>query len=147
MGEKEDNMTDINNLAKRLSYLKYPIKIKDEDIEFAKENGLVIVSGYSDDLCYLEGAICEEIGCFDGGSVYFKKNSKGEVVAYSEDDYSEEELGEFIKLNILWCEAGQPFTWSYKFDQRVPVATFEVYAGSEQYCQGIIFRVSDLLNK
>ena len=40
----------------------------------AKENGLVIVYGASDDLMEFDGAIYDEGGCFDGGRVYFDRD-------------------------------------------------------------------------
>ena len=39
-----------------------------EEERLAKENGLVVVFGYSDDNIELRGAINNEAGCFDGGS-------------------------------------------------------------------------------
>lgn len=42
-----------------------------EEIQLAKDNGIVIVYGASDDLMEFEGAIYDEGGCFDGGTVYF----------------------------------------------------------------------------
>lgn len=137
-------MNKAKELVERLSYLEYPIKIKEEDIEFAKVNGLVIVSGASDDLCYLEGAICEEVGCFDGGALFFKN---GELISHDVDFLCEKETDSFVRLQINWCDPNELFTWTYKFDQDIPVEKFGVYDGEEAYCEGIVFRAGYLLNK
>jgi len=40
-----------------------------EDLAIAKENGFIIVSGASDDLMEIDGAINDEGDCFDGGTL------------------------------------------------------------------------------
>ena len=43
-----------------------------EELRIAKDNGFVIVSGASDDLVELEGAITDERGCWEGGTISVK---------------------------------------------------------------------------
>ena len=138
-------MEKAKELAQRLVGTKYPIYFKDEDIMFAKANGLVIVSGYSDDSCYLEGVICEEVGCFGGGEVFFINGEISYISGY--ESFTKEQLNSIVRLKIEWGSPNEKFTWTYKFNQKIPVEKFEVYDDDEAYCEGIIFRVSDLLNK
>ena len=46
----------------------YP-QFTQEELRIAKDNGFVIVSGASDDLVELEGAITDEGGCWEGGRI------------------------------------------------------------------------------
>ena len=44
--------------------------------QIAKDSGLVIVYGASDDLMEFEGAIEDEIGCYDGDTIHITKQFK-----------------------------------------------------------------------
>ena len=55
-------MDKLKYVAKRLNMLPYRSEAKKEIVEFAKENGIVIVYGASDDLMELDGAIYDENG-------------------------------------------------------------------------------------
>lgn len=110
-----------------------------EEIELAKDNGLVIVCGASDDLMEFEGIIRDEGACFDGGTVYFNQDG----VIYREDDVDPEECS---KITALWCEGedenGEPATWSYETD--IPHETFKIWEYGELYCIGIVFSIEDV---
>ena len=54
-------------LAEKLNGMEYRTDIPKELIEQAKENGLVVVYGYSDDLIEFEGAFYDEGSCYKGG--------------------------------------------------------------------------------
>ena len=43
-----------------------------EELQLAKDNRIVIVTGASDDLVELEGAITDEGDCWEGGKIYVK---------------------------------------------------------------------------
>lgn len=111
-----------------------------KEIQTAKDNGWVIVTGASDDLMEFEGAMSDEGGCFDGGKVWFSKES----VYNGEDDKKD-----FPNcIEALWCdknskdENGNVITWTYKTD--IPHETFMVYEDGEPYCMGIVFSIMDL---
>lgn len=110
----------------------YPIFSK-EDIEIAKENGFVIVTGASDDLMEFEGAIEDEAGCFDGGRVYISRNRVEEKKTKN-------------VIEALWCQAedenGVVIPWAYK--TKIPHETFLVMDAGEVYCRGIVFDVNDV---
>ena len=113
-------------------YNGYPIFSK-EDIKIAKENGFVIVTGASDDLMELEGAIEDEAGCFDGGKVYIPKRGVEENKTKN-------------MIEALWCqtkdENGVVIPWAY--ETKIPHETFLVMDAGEVYCRGIMFNVNDV---
>lgn len=133
---------DIKEFAKSISGKEYGYpQFTKEEIETAKENGFVIVYGYSDDLMEFEGTIRDEGGCFDGGRVYFNKTEvcQDERDRSAFDNYSN-------SINAIWDgdtdENGKLITWTYETD--IPHETFMIYEDGEPYCRGIVFNISDL---
>lgn len=132
---------NIKEFAQQLNGREYDYSMfTEKEIETAKENGWVIVSGDFDDLMVFDGAMRDEGGCHDGGKVYFSKDR----VYNGEDDKSA-----FPNcIEALWCdmeskdEDGNAITWTYKTD--IPHETFMVYEDDEPYCRGIVFSVNDL---
>lgn len=132
-------------LAEKLNNIQYPVRIDDDLRKQAKENGLVIVYGASDDLMELEGAIRDEFGCYEGGTALV--DEKGLLPSFENLD-SEEELEEYFyrKKNVLtiksmWCKE-DGYSWTYRTD--IPHETFDVLDEAEEYCRGIVFSLSDL---
>lgn len=110
-----------------------------KEIQTAKDNGWVIVTGASDDLMEFEGAMSDEGGCFDGGKVWFSK----EGVYNGEDDKAD-----FPNcIEALWCDKasndkdGNVIPWTYKAD--IPHETFMVYEDGEPYCRGIVLSMDN----
>lgn len=106
-----------------------------QEIQLAKDNGWIIVTGASDDLMEFEGALCTESGCYNGGKVFFSK--------YGLND------GKFLNcIEAVWCgeealdENGNVIPWIYKTD--IPHETFMIYEEGNPYCRGIVLSVSDL---
>ncbi|MCR5329596.1 MAG: hypothetical protein K6E62_00205 [Lachnospiraceae bacterium] len=100
----------------------------------AKEEGIVIVHGCSDDLVEFEGAYEEEAGgVYDGGTIYFDR-----------DGTSDDGNIHNNKLSVYWCgmlngekKRDYEFTWEYETD--IPHETFRMYEDGEPYCKGIVF--------
>lgn len=99
-------MITAKELAEKLNGIAYGDSFDDVKQE-AKESGLVIVYGASDDLMEFDGAIYDEGGCFDGGRVYFDRNGV---------DQEGEERANWI--DAVWCDGmnrdGLPATWTYE---------------------------------
>lgn len=62
---------DKKELARLIDGREYGYEPFHDVRQTAKEAGLVIVSGASDDLMEFDGGIYDEGGCFDGGKVFF----------------------------------------------------------------------------
>jgi hypothetical protein len=67
-------ITPIEHVIQELDGVQYPPRGCDEVFEYAKDNGLVIVFGASDDLVELRGAIHDEVGACDGVVFYVDQN-------------------------------------------------------------------------
>jgi len=136
-------------LAETLNGRYYGDEITKEEQQQAKENGLVVVFGASDDLMEFRGALYDEYSCYDGGSVLF--TSGGQEV--DEDDLEVLKKYEvdksFNKIEAVWGEGydtgdgDEPCSWQYKTD--IPHSTFRVIEDNELYCVGIVFHISSLV--
>lgn len=119
----------------------YPFDLPKAQAEEAKELGLVVVFGASDDLMEFRGAICDELGAYDGTTAYLTPDG------LLSNDCESDECPHFEKMkkraatiDALWCEEGG-ISWTFR--TRIPHATFVIYEDGEQYCRGIVFALSD----
>ena len=95
----------------------------------AKENGLVIVFGASDDLMEFRGAIDDEADCYEGGLVVFSK----------EYGCGNDSVAKNL-IKAFWCE--DDIAWQYETE--ITHETFKVMDEGETYCIGIVFNLDDL---
>lgn len=121
-------------LARKLDGCEYGLEVSEEDVQLAKENGLVIVYGYSDDNMEFDGALHDEVGCYDGGVARVCKFG-----VYTDEVPANTELRE---IKAVWCATEDSAPWTYETD--IPHATFNVYEDGELYCVGIVFSLEDL---
>jgi hypothetical protein len=121
---------------------------KEQELQ-AKESGLVIVFGSSDDLMELRGAFYDEFSCYNGGKIKFTKEGK----KIDEDDMKVLQKYNVVpKLNIIeviWDEGydtGEGDERCYfQYKTEIPHSIFRIMEGGDLYCVGIIFNVVDLL--
>ena len=132
-------------LAALLTGANYPIRLDGNLTAKAKAHGLVIVYGASDDLMEFEGAIYDEVGCYDGGTA--KVDAKG-LLPDRESIEDDDTLRDYFArephaktIEALW-DNDTGYSWTYRTD--IPHATFEVIEGGEPYCLGIVFALADL---
>lgn len=130
-------MDRLKEFAQKLNGVEY-MEIPEELISYAKQNGIVIVSGASDDLCELEGAIREEFGCYGGGVGYLDEEGNVCEEIKAENTYK--------RITAVWCGDGEGgFAWTYNTD--IPHEDFEMYDGDEKYCRGFVFYLDSLKTK
>ena len=117
-------------VASKLDGLQYPLRevhLK-ELREYCKENGIVMCFGSSDDLMELDGAIYDEYGCWNGGTICF------------------DEKGDRADANVYYPVTAvlgkDDISWQYKFEPKHEI--FTIYEASDIYCKGIVFFVDDL---
>jgi hypothetical protein len=112
----------------------------------AKEHGLLVVFGYSDDNAELRGIVNDEVGCYDGGE--FAVDAKGVRLSWdddeptSEDDarkYFEREKRPHIAIKAIWNDKPGGFCWTYDTDAAT-FARFTVLSDEdgEPWCEGVV---------
>lgn len=130
------NYEKVMEIAEKLNGIAYGENIRDIEAK-AKEHGIVIVMGASDDLMEFSGAIEDEGGLAygKGGKVYFDHSG------VPQDDTKRDNM-----IEAIWCnscdENGVMATWSYKTD--IPHEKFKVFEDEELYCIGIVFSIDDI---
>ena len=112
----------------------------------AKEAGLVVVFGASDDLIEFRGAIRDEGDCYDGGEILF--DSKGVLPSWGVASDSGESAEAYFErkpkarmIKALFAKEGS-YTWTYC--TVIPHETFEIVEDGEPYCRGIVFNIGDI---
>ena len=137
---------DAKELAAKLNGREYCREITDEEVRQAKEAGLVVVFGASDDLIEFRGAIRDEGDCYDGREVLI--DAKGVLPSWDSASESEESAQEYFErkpkarmIKALFAKEGS-YTWTYC--TVIPHETFEIVEDGEPYCRGIVFNIGDI---
>ena len=133
-------------LAKILDGAEYGLRECKAEIELAKENGIVIVYGASDDLMEFRGAIEDEVGVYEGGIARITRNGVMQS-NYDCDDcddcqYYKAAVKNCDSIKAIWCPEGTDFAWMYETD--IPHEVFRVLEDGEHYCMGIVFYLADV---
>jgi len=135
-------------LAKKLTGNQYRDEISDELNEQARESGLLVIYGGSDDLLYLSGVGNDEIGCYGGGELIIVENGAGYIADELSDIEDKQILLAFTRsyavgntVNAIWCDI-QPYSWAY--ETTLPHATFDIMEDDEKYCRGIVIDINDM---
>jgi hypothetical protein len=147
----EPNDMKKEKFAEKLNGRQYGNEITSTEEREAKQLGLVVIFGASDDLCELRGAINDEVSCIDGGEFLIGKGGKllKEIEDGDEDVLErhgvwgvvEAARKSAVKVEALWS-AEKDYSWTYKTS--VPHATFEILEDGEKYCRGIVIDLKDL---
>lgn len=109
----------------------------------AKQNGLVVVFGASDDLVEFRGAIDDEVGCYGGGKILVTKTGVLQTPDCGQDECPYFAIAKRAAKEITakWCETDDA-CWT--FETGIPHETFEVFEDETLYCIGIVFSIESL---
>lgn len=106
-----------------------------------KEAGLVAVFGASDDLVEVRGAADDELGAYNGTTLYFTPTG------LLENDCDNDDCPHFRRaqrkaaaVEVAWSENGYSWFVTAPFAHK----TFSVNEDGEPYCRGIVFSLSDV---
>lgn len=130
-------------LAAKLTGREMGHEITREEEAAAKDAGLVVLFGYSDDNAEFRGAIHDEIGCYDGGTLYIHEGELFNCRCDCECEHAErahdraKEDG--VQIEAVWCDSEDAPAWTYKTE--LPHATFDVMEDGAVFCRGIVFAV------
>lgn len=130
-------------LAALLNGREYGSEITEAEATQAKDDGLVVVFGYSDDGIEFRGAIDEEDGAYDRG-----EGSEHHIVdgkLYREPDcecqWAEAAKRAALDRAVLIRSRYSGDGWS--FETSIPHATFDVMEDGTMFGRGIVFRLQD----
>lgn len=135
-GGSEERMTIIE-IAQMLDGTKSYPSMPKEIVDLAKENGIVICHGCSDDLIELDGAIRDETGCFDGGMVYVNKSG-----------FLKEGSEARNPIKVFWCGScdgeKRDYEAAWEYETEIPHETFRMFDEGDLYCVGMLFYLEDV---
>jgi hypothetical protein len=123
-------------LAAQLTGREYGNEIDPLEEKDAKDNGLVVVFGYSDDGVEFKGAINEEVGGYGGATIEF---TKAGIFRDEDDDEVLEKYSAQVPFNKIVATYSP---WVFKTE--IPHTTFDIMEDGELSCRGIVFSVNDL---
>lgn len=134
-------------LAQSLQGMQYK-DFSEEVLKTAKDNDLVIVSGFSDDGIQFDGAIDDLTYIYKAQTIRFDRN--GVIPEWEEFDKEDmDEVRAYIKaidnkeygeITGIWGEGD--YGWHYETE--IPHVTFEVLDDDQKYCLGIVFAIEDI---
>jgi predicted translin family RNA/ssDNA-binding protein len=127
------NKVTKENLAYILNERVYRDEMTKEEEKLAKDNGLVVVFGASDDRIELRGAITDECG----KTVFLTKN--GEIEHCDEGcKHYERAIDKAKKITGIFGKNG------WVFETQIPFAEFDIFDEGQLYGKGIVFDINDL---
>ena len=145
-------------LAQLLNGRQYGEVMTYEEHLQAKEDGLLVCFGDSDDFLELRGIIYIGGGVYEGGSIFLYKNKDQKFSFLGESNYDEikEILEDYnldfilpkIPIKIQWRPNWRPneLDCSWLIKTNIPHATFDLMKNEELYCRGIVLELSDIEN-
>lgn len=136
-----------SEFAAMLDGREYGEEITSSEEELAKELGLVVVFGYSDDCMEFCGALDSEVGCYDGATVYILDGEvfEGCSEGNNECKFVKAALARAKPIEAVWIDKTTDCAWSYKTD--IPHETFKIYEDGVLFCIGIVFDIKDAIDE
>lgn len=129
-------------LAARLNGREIGAEVTPQDALQAKNAGLVIVYGASDDLMEFEGAFTDEADVYQGRTIGVHRG--GALEPHIECTCKFCGYGKLadacFKIEAVWHQGA--YAWTYRTN--LPHATFDILEDGEKYCRGIVFNLTDL---
>ena len=132
--------------AEKINGREYPFYLtKDEQAE-AKDSGLFVIYGNSDDLLEIRGLDDDEIGAYDGTTAFLNVDGfleKPDCDCEWAEKYFEEAKKNSLEVRAQWCPEEYPNTsWAIHID--APHETFHVMEDGDINCIGIVVDVKDV---
>ena len=129
-------MVSLKEFAESLDDSQYRTFALPSDIlmDVAKENGIVVIYGASDDLIEMDGYLRDEISHWDSNA--WKRTfhlTVDKKLSWS----SKNSVGKFT---VNWCNGD--FTWEFSTD--IPHETFSIFDEDRKFCKGIVFYAKDV---
>ncbi len=129
--------------AKKLGTRDLGDELTEAEEAEAKEKGLVVAFGQSDDCTEFRGAIHDEVGY---GQLKFSLKGKffdDEAMQSLESLVEDGTIAEMPPINSIMAKWDhEDIPWQY--DTAIPHATFDVMEEGELFCRAIVFSIKDL---
>lgn len=133
--------------AAQLNGREYLKEITEDEERLAKESGLLVVFGYSDDNVELRGVINDEVGAYDGTDALIDRatlrilpyeigrDEKEILENHGVYEYAAQQRTKALIVTAEWCKK-DGYSWTFVTEE--PHATFDIMEGDEKFCRGIV---------
>ena len=132
---------DVLRLAAVLNGREYLHEMMAYERQEAKEAGLVVVYGYSDDNVEFDGAIDDEVGVWENGTIYLTERG---ILREPDCDPEFRRCPYYEEAKRKAAKIVAHYGGVWEFETEIPHATFGIYEDGELFCKGIVFDVNDL---
>ena len=134
-------------LAAKLDGRKIGTEILKAESSTAKDAGLVVVYGYSDDNVEFAGAIDDEVGAYNGATIYITTAGVLKEPDCDRDDcpYFAKEREKAKTIKAVWNDNFGGPAWTFETD--IPHETFTIVEDGDPWCVGIVFSIEHLSAK
>lgn len=134
---------DAKKLAALLDGRQMGSEITEEEEALAREAGLVVVFGYSDDNVELRGAIDAEVSAYNGTTVRLDGADVLENDCENEScPHFERAMAQAPFFRAGWCAPDAKAAWTFRVPW--PHEMFTVFEDGEPFCLGVVFALSDV---
>jgi hypothetical protein len=134
----------VSEVTRQMDGVEYPVRNCQDIFNLAKENGVAIVYGMSDDLLEFEGVITEELSAWEGVTVLLDKD--GLLKNKCEDEkcpyFEDLQISAQYKITAVWSPKEIDASWLIK--SNIPHETFDIMEDGKLFCRGIVFSMEDL---
>lgn len=138
-------------LAARLTGREYGHEITADECALARDAGLLVLFGYSDDNLELRGAVRDEVGAYGcgGNGRNYIVTTGGVLEEWDSGDQKDKEDARlwFMRerlpramVHVIW---GRPFGHTWEITPDVPHATFEIHEAGDPFCRGAVVSLAD----
>lgn len=139
--------------AEKLNGREYCNEITREEERQAKEDGIVIVYGASDDLMEFGGAIHDEVGAYDGGTAFVspeglfnidKECPEGGRYTIDDCSFLRGKRDSCVPIEAVWePESMDGASWLMEAPEHLSHEHFDIMEDGALYCRGLVFRLAD----
>ena len=138
---------NVKEWAERLNGREYGEELEDQnEAKQAKDDGVVIVFGASDDLLAFRGAIDDVVGAWEGVKVKLTPapGVLNEEANAEKLDWNRMQIAGMRTLKAVWGPVGKDGkAWaSWQIKTEIPHETFDIMEDGELYCRGLVFAAS-----
>jgi hypothetical protein len=132
------SLSKIEQMAARLNGRQYLEEMTPAEAREAKQQGLLVVFGASDDLAEFRGAFFSEEGAWEGRK--FSLGANG-IVTEQPDHDDLIDLGWtppriVATVSVEWCPEG--FEGSWRITPDCPFAPFDIMEDGQLFCRGAV---------
>lgn len=125
-----------------------------EEID-ARDSGLLVCFGASDDLLELRGAVYDEVDAYEGTTVRIDTHGVQPTWDDPHEEKSRDEAANYFKrqglpffyIDAVWCDKNDPEKHAWNIKTAAPHAQFSILEDGEPFCRGVVLDLDATLQE